>query len=250
MTTKPRVLAINGSPRGRDSNTDRLLQPLLEGMRVAGAVTETVYAVDLNVNDCLGCFSCWKKTPGRCVFDDDMPALLEKMRGVEIMVWATPLYHFGMTARLKKVMERTLPLLKPYIVRRGEHYTHPPRYDNLPARTLLLSNCGFPERHHFTALLEHFKCLHQACPDSFAGAIFCTAGEFLKYAPPGSVSWYIGAVKQAGQELVQHGRILPETRVVLEKDLVPLEVFLPVANSSWHVEGEMPPSIEEAKGER
>ena len=38
-----KILAINGSPRGKKSNTDRILQPFLEGAREAGADTETIY---------------------------------------------------------------------------------------------------------------------------------------------------------------------------------------------------------------
>jgi multimeric flavodoxin WrbA len=40
---KMKVLAINGSPRGARGNTERILQPFLEGAREAGAETEVVY---------------------------------------------------------------------------------------------------------------------------------------------------------------------------------------------------------------
>ena len=40
------VLAINGSPRGAKGNTERVLQPFLEGAREAGAETEVIYLKD------------------------------------------------------------------------------------------------------------------------------------------------------------------------------------------------------------
>jgi len=62
-----KVLAINGSPRGEKSSTIHILNPLLEGMRKAGAETEVVHLCKLKIQHCLGCYVCWTKTPGKCV---------------------------------------------------------------------------------------------------------------------------------------------------------------------------------------
>jgi multimeric flavodoxin WrbA len=117
-----KILAINGSPRGRRSNTDRILQPFLEGAREAGAETETVYLKDLKINHCLGCFTCWTKTPGVCVHKDDMAALFPKVRQADVVVYATPLYVFTVSGLMKDFMDRLLPLADPHIVQRGAHY--------------------------------------------------------------------------------------------------------------------------------
>lgn len=236
-----KILAINGSPRARNSNTHRLLEPFLAGAEQAGAETEIIYAAELNIKDCLGCFHCWAKTPGCCIMKDDMSSVLEKMKNADITIWATPLYHFGMTARLKKIMERTLPLCKPYIVNRGGHYSHPPRYAH-NAKNLLIANCGFPERHHFNALVEQFNLL-SANVDNLIGSILCPAGEVLSHI---DCTWYYDALRRAGQEVVVTGSICSETAAVLAKNIIPLEIFLQHANESWHVPGEIPPTLAEA----
>ena len=237
-----RILALNGSPRARHSNTNRLLEPFLAGAQQAGAQTEILYAAELNIKDCLGCFSCWNKTPGCCILKDDMSVVLEKIRLADIVVWATPLYHFGMTARLKRIMERTLPLCKPYIVKRGDHYSHPLRYENENTKNLLVSNCGFPERHHFDALVDQFNVL-SAVENELIGAILCPAGEFLAHL---DCPWYFEALRRAGQEVVDMGHICPETMSILSKDFIPLKLFLEKANESWNVPGDTPPTLEEA----
>ena len=101
-----KILAINGSPRGKKSNTDRILQPFLAGAREAGAETETVYLKEHKINYCLGCFNCWTVTPGVCVQKDDMAALLEKIRGVDMLIYASPLYIFNVTAQMKTFLDR------------------------------------------------------------------------------------------------------------------------------------------------
>lgn len=240
-----KILAINGSPRARKSNTDRLLKPLLAGAQQAGATMEILYAAELDIKDCLGCFCCWQKTPGRCVINDDMAAVLEKILASDIVIWGTPLYHYGMTARLKRILERTLPLAKPYIVKRDGHYHHPARYPDRHSAYMLVANCGFPERHHFDAILEHFRML-AIDGASLIGAILCPAGEVLAYVDS---EWYYAALRNAGREIVTTGKVSDETAALLAKDIIPLDAFLASANASWQVPGETAPTLAEAMGE-
>lgn len=233
-----KVLAINGSPRTRNSNTDRILQPFLAGAAAAGADCEVVYAAEMDVNDCRGCFACWNRTPGICVYHDDMPGLLEQIRGADYLVWAGPLYYYGMTARLQRIMERTLPLIKPYMIWNGERYVHPRRYEKEP-KTVLISNCGFPDRINFRALQETFKLM---LGDSPSASILCTGGELLGVDDlPGQFDWYLAAVHAAGRELISEGRIAEETERTLARSLVTADIFVPIANASWKVPGDEPP---------
>jgi|GEM_PF-43743 len=231
-----KILAINGSPRGRRSNTDRILQPFLEGAQEAGAETETVYLKDLKINHCLGCFTCWTKTPGVCVHKDDMAALLPKVRRADVVVYATPLYVFTVSGLMKDFMDRLLPLADPHIVQRGAHYTHPPRYTDGPSvrKVVLISNCGFPERHHFSGLVETFRCYTDDPDTELAATIFCAGGELLAHEVlRESLQWYTDAARRAGWEFVTYGHILPETQAVLDTPLAEPEVYARMANGWW-----------------
>ena len=110
---KMKILAIQGSPRPKVSNTELLLQEFLKGARSQGAETKTIYLKEKKIKPCLGCFTCWTKTPGVCAVKDDMTELLLKVRECDIIVYATPLYNYNMTALLKAFQERMLPLLDP-----------------------------------------------------------------------------------------------------------------------------------------
>lgn len=230
-----RVLAFNGSPRGRRSNTDRILQPFLEGAREAGAETETVYLRELEIRPCLGCFTCWTKTPGVCVHQDDMPPLLEKMRHADVTVYATPLYVFTVSGIMKNLMDRHIPNLDPHILKRGEHYIHPPRHEDTPRRRMvLISNCGFPERHHFHGLVETFRQMSQGPDSELSATILCAAGELLRQpALQDSLGWYRQAARQAGREVIELGRISPETQAVLDPELIDPAVFSQMVNAHW-----------------
>ena len=244
-----KILCINGSPRGRRSNTQVLVEAFFEGASREGASGETLFASELSVNDCMGCFACWNVTPGICVHKDDMPGVLEKMREADLILWATPLYHYGMTARLKRILERTLPLVKPWMVKDGEHFGHPFRYEGNPWKMVVVSNCGFPEPHHFHALKVHFLQLLEGHEENLLGTIFCTAGEMLRVpACRPLVEPYLEKVRNAGAEVMRLGCITEETASFLARPFVDVETFVLEANKSWNVPGEQPPEEWEALG--
>ncbi len=217
-----RILAVNGSPRGAGGNTAQLVRHFLEGAVEAGAETEVVYLKDCEIAFCRGCFACWTETPEVCVHQDDMPELLLKIRRADVIVYATPLYIFTVTAQMKVFMDRHLPLVKPNIVKVGEQYIHPMRYEKeWPKKAVLISNCGFPETHHFAALVDTFRLFARASAMEVVGTILCAGGELLRQpALESRLQWYTDAARRAGREVIELGRISPETAGVLSRPLV------------------------------
>ena len=87
-----KVLALNSSPRGGgQSKTEFLLNHLVQGMQEAGAEVEVVALRKKKINHCIGCFTCWTKTPGVCLHQDDMTKeLFPKWLAADLVVYATP----------------------------------------------------------------------------------------------------------------------------------------------------------------
>lgn len=228
-----RVLVLNGSPRGERSNTNAILTPFLEGVIAAGGETETLVVRDLDIGFCRGCYTCWLVTPGICCQRDDMDLALEKFQAADYVVFATPLYHFGMAAKLKAFLERTLPLADAHLVRRGDRTGHNLRQGvrRFP-RLVLVSNCGFPERLHFGGLVEQFRLLTGGRGPT--ATILVPSGEALgrHYSPGGGFDWFNDALRQAGRELVSDGRLSAQTDELLAKPLVPSDTYISLANSS------------------
>ena len=98
-----KIFAINSSPRSRgQSKTDLMLNQLVEGMRDAGARVEVVNLREKNIKNCIGCYTCWTKTPGKCLHKDDMThELYQKWQESDLVVYATPLYNYAVNATLK-----------------------------------------------------------------------------------------------------------------------------------------------------
>ncbi len=231
-----RLVAFNGSPRGKRSNTDKILQPFLEGARSTGLCveTETIYLKDYKINHCLGCFTCWTKTPGVCIQKDDLGLLVDKVIDADIMVFATPLYIFTVSGLMKNFMDRLMMgLAKPYIIKRGEYYTHPSRYNgSFSKRIVLISNCGFPGRYNFTGLIETFRILCQVSGANLLATILCPMGELLGIPQLlSSFGWYFDAVREAGKEIIERDAIAPDTEAILKRDLMKEEEYVTLANA-------------------
>ena len=97
------ILIISGSPR-KGGNTELLVDAFAKGAAAHHHV-EIVSVRDYKVNPCLGCNAC-AKTDWICAQKDDMTILYEKMSQADMLVIASPVYFYGISAQLKAVIDR------------------------------------------------------------------------------------------------------------------------------------------------
>ena len=97
------ILILSGSPR-KGGNTELLAEAFAKGAAAHHHV-EIVSVRDYKVNPCLGCDACFK-TNGVCAQKDDMTILYEKMSQTDMLVIASPVYFYGISAQLKAVIDR------------------------------------------------------------------------------------------------------------------------------------------------
>ena len=149
-----KVLVLNSSPRtGNQSKTELMLNALTDGMREVNAEVEVVHLRTKDVKNCIGCYTCWTKTPGVCIIKDDMTVeLFPKWAASDLVVYASPLYYFGVNAEMKTFVERTLPALQPFFEFGGGVTHHPWRIRH--PKVVVLSVAGFPEYSVFDLLSQ------------------------------------------------------------------------------------------------
>ena len=105
MSTKSKVLAVNGSPR-RDGNTAAMLNTVLAVCREAGLDTELYQAGGKPVRGCLACGGCGIHI-GRCATDDWVNDLYPKMTEASAIILGSPTYFADLTPEIKAVIDRT-----------------------------------------------------------------------------------------------------------------------------------------------
>jgi multimeric flavodoxin WrbA len=99
-----KVLGISGSPR-KGGNSEFITAHALRAISEEGIETEMVSLAGLNIGHCIGCYACQKEH--RCIIDDDLPPILEKMKAADGIILATPVYFSGASSLVKALMDRT-----------------------------------------------------------------------------------------------------------------------------------------------
>nr|WP_297172373.1 flavodoxin family protein [uncultured Agathobaculum sp.] len=231
------ILVINGSPKGERSNTIRLTNAFLEGISKARKddlpKIERLNVAQLDINSCLGCFCCWKNTPGECCISDDMQTVIEKLLWADLTIWSFPLYYFSLPGKLKTVIDRQLPLTLPFMVSNAEGGGHPSRYDMSGKKTVLISTCGFyTAESNYGSVTAQFD---KICGKGNYTALFCGEGELFRVPELSNrTEEYLAVVRQAGQEYICGG-ITEETNTKLQELLFPRDVFERMADASWGI---------------
>ncbi len=228
------VVAINASPRIKNSHTLKILNPFLEGMKEAGADVDLVHAMEMDIKPCSGCWTCILKTPLQCVHKDDMGELFVKLAMANIVVWATPVFFEGPTAQLKTIVDRTFvgaSLDPAYEIRNGhQRLKLPDGYT--PPKLAIVSTCGYHEMDNFDILLNWVNSLIRMGLFELAGALLRPHANVFHpmYKEELNVDDILRAAHEAGKQLISDGKISEETLSIVSRDILTRDDYINTAN--------------------
>ena len=97
------IVVLTGSPN-KNGSTSLLAEEFARGAREAGHNVERIDAAHADVHPCTGCIHCGYEGP--CVQKDGVDAIRAKILSADMIVFATPLYYYGMSAQLKALLDR------------------------------------------------------------------------------------------------------------------------------------------------
>ena len=101
-----KILILSGSPR-KGGNSDTLCDQFMAGAAEAGHAVEKVWIQGEKIAPCLGCGHC-QSHAGACVQKDAMADILQKMVDADVIVLASPVYFYSVSAQIKAVIDRTV----------------------------------------------------------------------------------------------------------------------------------------------
>ena len=102
-----KVLIISTSLRG-GSNSEILVRDCEIGALEAGKEVDYISLKGKDIKYCIGCLSC--QNTKKCVLNDDVAPIMEKVKNAETIVFATPIYYYEMAGQLKTLLDRFNPL--------------------------------------------------------------------------------------------------------------------------------------------
>ena len=155
-----KIVILQGSPNINGS-TSLLVESFTRGAKEAGHEIQRYDVAHMNINPCTGCVACGFE--GRCVQKDDNKIIRKAVLEADMVVFATPLYYFGMSAQLKAVVDRFCA----YNSSLHAKYM----------KSALLAAAWNSDAWTFEALETHYKTLVRYCSFSDQGIILgCGCG--------------------------------------------------------------------------
>ena len=106
-----KILALIGSPR-KGSNTDILVDKILMGAGENGNSFEKIHLYDFDISACIDCRKCKKsELDYKCALSDGMQEIYPKLEAADIIIFGTPIYWYGPTAKMKLLIDRLRPFI-------------------------------------------------------------------------------------------------------------------------------------------
>lgn len=105
-----KILLLNGSPRA-NGNTAAFAEAFCRGAASAGHTVDVKAVAFMKIAPCIACLKCRPngKNSGKCVVRDDAPAIVESLPEYDMIVFASPVYYWGLTGQLQALITRFYP---------------------------------------------------------------------------------------------------------------------------------------------
>jgi len=212
-----KILSINGSPRGKFSNTNMMIDSLLRGFEDLDSELNNIYLSEKNIKYCDGCYSCWFKTPGKCIIEDDMAGLLSFVSEADFIILGSPLYFNNISGTLKVFIDRLTAL-------GGDpHKKISDKEDIHTVKLIFVSNCGFPYRNQFDVIslwINHFSKMLNA---NLIGEFYTTTGTVLTHPKDEQLKSrnnYLEFLTSCGRQYLKKQELDVENKNQLQKNIL------------------------------
>ena len=103
-----KICILNGAGK-KNGNTAALVNAFREGAQNAGNEVMEFFIQSMNIKGCMDCQGCARKPAGDlapCVQKDDMQQIYDSFIDCDVVVFATPVYWFTISAQLKLAVDR------------------------------------------------------------------------------------------------------------------------------------------------
>jgi len=127
-----KIVLIDGNPDTADEKFTNYVNDYAQELKQSGAEVVQFTLRDMDINFCDGCWTCWWKTPGKCVFTDDAVEIYPEMVACDKLIFFSPLSMGYVSSLIKKFHDRSIPVLHPYTEIVDGEFHHRKRYEKYP----------------------------------------------------------------------------------------------------------------------
>jgi len=223
-----KVIALNGSARGKKGVTWKLLDSFLKGLSESGATVKDIQLKEMNISPCRACLTCMHKTPGQCAQRDDMDQIYPLLKESDLFVMGTPVYTDTMSAQMKTVMDRCICGMDPFLrVDSANRVRHPYSWA-MPSKFFLVATSGFPEMETFQPLIMTFRAQAANFGCESIGEI-CIPGSIALQMAQQLLEPCLDKIQRAGKMIALDGKVEPALLEEISRPIVTGEQYREIA---------------------
>lgn len=232
-----KILAINSSYRGNKGHSKFLIDKLFQGAKESGAECEVITLSKNKINMCKACNICHTENHYlKCVFDekDDVRSIFNKMASADIIVFATPVYIFGISGLMKIFLDRIYSTgnIHNIMVSKSGLLFHHIDTSICSKPFVNLVCCDNLEDETPKNTLSYFKAYSKFMDAPQVGVLIRNAGRLTGHGKdpekekkfPKIYEVY-DAYIQAGRELALEGKISKRTQIKTNQEIMPVPLF-------------------------
>jgi multimeric flavodoxin WrbA len=132
LSPNKKITILDGA-RKNEKDLSLTLDVLTDILHQQGAQAHVFSPHNLKMAHCIGCFGCWLETPGYCRFKETAyQEIYKTWMQSETVILVTPVTFGGYSSPIKKIVERMVPALLPYMALYHGEFHHRPRYSKYP----------------------------------------------------------------------------------------------------------------------
>ena len=190
------ILAFHGSPR-IGGNTDILLDAFVKGAKDEGASVEKISLMSRRITPCIECGQC--DETGVCVLEDDMTPIYDQIKESDIVVVASPIFFYNITAYTQALVERSQACwIEKYVLKKGP-------FGGRERKGFFLSLGATKGKMLFDGVLRVMKYFFDAISAEFEGALLYRGiekkGEVKKHPTALEDAEKLGSLIARGEDL-------------------------------------------------
>ena len=233
-----KIVAINGSYRGEKGLTSAFIKLIFSGAREAGAECEEIPLSKYRINHCLACDQCHTSDHYlQCVYHDrdDAADIFKKIAAADLVIYATPVYVFGISGLLKIFLERLYSTCNVYQLKATQSglFFHHVNREICSKPFVSLICCDSIENLAPRNTREYFRIFGSFMEAKQAGELVRNCVRLFEAGKDGTAAQdsfpKIGRVneayKQAGRELAKFGFIRRKTIRQANQEIIPVPFF-------------------------
>lgn len=99
------VIAINGSPKA-EGNTYHALKTVCDELEKQGILTEIIHVGNKKIQGCIACGWCHQNKVEKCVIDDEVNEIIQKMKKADGIIIGSPVYYASIAGTMKCFLDR------------------------------------------------------------------------------------------------------------------------------------------------